>query len=382
MYVDSERKENVIKELQMKLDYLYEMLPREEFLDTSYKNMMICNEKTKGSYFDILDSMDMTINVSCHYYIYEGRCKNYNGDNQHDAYYIYWPMHQLVHRSLDDLFLFVYMCESNNCKTPTIDFFSIKVEKISKGIYLPKIEIKDNEIFRVVSSLRQFYGHIGYNANKILVRLFRHYNICKIHKNYLEISHLRSTQTNNRVDRSLYSNRSFKNVIEEIDDCDKRFVVIPLHINYRDGGKHANTIIIDHASEIIELYEPHGESSVDIREKFLNKLGKTLNYKVMYSKDTCTRRGVQFIELVFEQVYRNNPKYRKYFQDRNDVHGDQHTYTGHCALWSLLLLLARIYNPDKSPIEITNALYAHLNKNDYDAIIDMFMNIVAITKLG
>jgi hypothetical protein len=124
---------------------------------------------------------------------------------------------------------------------------------------------------------------------------------------------------------------------KDLDNCLKnknRFVPIILNLITNDGN-HANILLIDKNTKIIELYEPHGSRTSSselggLRGAYVKKvkeLKKFFNYLVRYDVKNIVdyQRGTEF-----------------------QMKNDPVRHSGFCVTWSILFVHYRILNPNIS----------------------------------
>lgn len=129
-------------------------------------------------------------------------------------------------------------------------------------------------------------------------------------------------------------NPKYRNAIK---DCDARFFVIPLALNYgRSNEGHFNSILIDYKMKTIERFEPHGyKSSWYHNQKLMDSKLAGVFKKILPGFQYITPR--EYISRIGFQGYDSTSK-------TYDV--TQFVDMAYCIVWSLWYLDLRLKNPD------------------------------------
>jgi hypothetical protein len=138
----------------------------------------------------------------------------------------------------------------------------------------------------------------------------------------------------------------------------KRFIMIPLTIDYESDSLHANFLIYDKRKNAIERFEPNGyiigEESYkclgendDIIKTFFNTYFKNLKYFSPYN--FCPLNSFQVQEYITRSKLNN-------YLDK----------LGSCVTWSMWYTHLRLSNPDIPRHELINAAIYAFEKNNID----------------
>ena len=129
-----------------------------------------------------------------------------------------------------------------------------------------------------------------------------------------------------------------------INDCSKRFVVIPIAIfSYANTG-HANLLIVDKQKKVIEHYDPYGSNGLfaaltqsNVLSKRIEETVQYLGYTFVPLEKTCPLFGPQSREELYKCSEAMIP------QIQNKI--------GLCLIWSLFFIHLRLTYPDLDPKE-------------------------------
>jgi hypothetical protein len=210
--------------------------------------------------------------------------------------------------------------------------------------------------------------------------------------------------------------------------CEKRFIVISFDAwktmsnpNIPVVG-HAGRVIIDKDYMTVSVLNPHGANGnwnilynsfgkyVSARMNELYK--KDLDYMItkfnemsLYSKrlrttpkkrytfesveDSCSKKGIQYIEWKFNNVtidplksvsiHDPNTTFTNillhYMDTRTDINSDN-LRVGHCTMWTVLMTIARLYNPTMSVKETQVYLEEWINSVTMETLSKCFLGIM------
>ena len=143
------------------------------------------------------------------------------------------------------------------------------------------------------------------------------------------ISYINRTNDKNNYSLTLPMNITSKQFSDRVYNCDKRFIIVPLEINFfNNGAFHLNIIIIDNLKKTIERFEP---SKKNVERNWgttiFNKLDKMLQkllpkYKYFEPTTALYEYMFQDIEELHIKVGIKTPR------QENDAEG-------YCAAWCI-----------------------------------------------
>jgi hypothetical protein len=208
----------------------------------------------------------------------------------------------------------------------------------------------------------EWKGHAGLQMLYLKEYLLRKFNnACTIPDNIVQIQLIIDKVSNaiylGTIDNNL--KQTFPNSIDFfkqlINNCNKRFVIIPILILVSGISGHANMLIVDKVDGTVEHFEPHGKLLGNILgsiSSFFNLNGGTnlygyfkelfnsIGYAYLSPNQTCPLIGPQMIEelvlcheLMIPQI-------------KNKI--------GMCMIWSLFYAHLRLTYPDAEPVELIN----------------------------
>ena len=172
--------------------------------------------------------------------------------------------------------------------------------------------------------------------------------------------------------------------MEDIYNCKKRFVSINVTGEIGESC-HRGTLLIDHRDKIVNVMNPHG--SVSRFNPHFNKYAKYVSKELKYTFKSvtlsCSLKGVQYLEWIFQDYKINSktPKHVKQFLNHlSNRDWNPDTRTGNCVVWSYLMIIAKLCNPELSNRRTQVLLEEYLNRdiNNLVKISKIFMSLVVI----
>jgi ankyrin repeat protein len=158
------------------------------------------------------------------------------------------------------------------------------------------------------------------------------------------------------------------NFLNCIKNKNKRFIIIPIGIELREGA-HANYIIYDKKNNEIHRFEPHGNTvnglnyNGPLLDNLLEKKFKNIINDIIYIKpsDYLPKIGFQLLDIAEKK------------KNLGDI--------GFCALWAIWYVDMRLLYPDLSLNKLVNKLFITLRKNNIsfkNMIRNYSINIIKI----
>lgn len=153
----------------------------------------------------------------------------------------------------------------------------------------------------------------------------------------------------------------------------KRFIYIVLVINNPLGmTAHANGLLYDTKTEILERFEPHGsenplpytkisaQTAKEIKDYLQKNLGLNIK-RFNQPKSTCIARGWQ-VKEGFPRV-------------KDNEFNKQWKINGYCAAWSLYFILLKAKNPDVPGKKLQSDVFANYEETS-DTIHDFYYDFL------
>lgn len=169
----------------------------------------------------------------------------------------------------------------------------------------------------------------------------------------------------------LYIMEAFYDIFKKCLNKGKRFVVIPLGIEMKNGN-HANYIIYDKVLNEVERFEPHGTTSPiglnyrpSLLDDVLEKRFNTFNMKIKYIRPS------NYLPKIGFQLFDSNERNKKRIGDPG----------GFCALWSLWYTDMRLTYPEMDRRKLVKSLIKNIKNNHRsfkDVIRNYSKNIISI----
>ena len=134
-----------------------------------------------------------------------------------------------------------------------------------------------------------------------------------------------------------------------VDACvrsDERFVYLPLSLDSKEGGLHANALFIDKKEKTVERFEPHGTRAYTVfKDYHYEELDKTLS---LYFTE---RHALTYVSPVAFCPYLGPQSVEHYINQ-----------SGYCAAWSLWFADMRLTYPDMPRDQITRSMFDKLHE--------------------
>ena len=153
----------------------------------------------------------------------------------------------------------------------------------------------------------------------------------------------------------LYIMESFNTVFKNCIAKNKRFIIIPLGIEMKNGN-HANYIIYDKQINEIERFEPHGTSGPielnyrpELLDSILEKKFRAINNDIKYIRPS------DYLPKIGFQLFDNSEKNNKKIGDPG----------GFCALWSMWYVDMRLTYPDIDRKILVKKLIKNIISNNF-----------------
>jgi ankyrin repeat protein len=183
------------------------------------------------------------------------------------------------------------------------------------------------------------------------------------------------------IQYKLYIMESFHDTFNKCIKKNKRFIIIPVGIEMKNGN-HANYIIYDSKINEIERFEPHGTTGPiglnyrpELLDDVLEKKFKQINKDVKYIRPSAYLPKIGF------QLFDNNEKNNKKIGDPG----------GFCALWSMWYVDMRLTYPDIDrktlvknlikTITTTNSSFKDVIRNYSDDIVSLRDEMLQYAKM-
>lgn len=217
---------------------------------------------------------------------------------------------------------------------------------------------------RYTTGITNFSGTPWYNLVAMLYLLIKHDNDCivlpymskseKFTKKEAEKFRKKKQHHENislrwiKSDKVISVPKDFWKKLKECDDITKRFIVFPFGYTYIDGG-HANYIVYDKYTRIMERFEPHGiiiDNILDekIVKLFIDNMGADFIKTYLRPLDFCPYLGFQNIEVL---------EGKKQYMDPG----------GFCAAWSAWYADLRLTNPQLGRKEVIELAMNKMQKS-------------------
>jgi hypothetical protein len=153
-------------------------------------------------------------------------------------------------------------------------------------------------------------------------------------------------------------------ILDKLNECkinkNVRFYVLPIMLKFNEDDSHANVLIVDNKTKIIEMYEPHGS-------QFLSKnIFYDLEYhiKQLISNILSSRLHFRFKNVHYKCPIGFQAKQAKFNKS-----------TGHCVAWTLLFIHVRLYNLDLSTTQIID-IFDKFEPEKLDKYIRQYMTLI------
>ncbi len=146
-----------------------------------------------------------------------------------------------------------------------------------------------------------------------------------------------------------YYNYNIDNSVKKLLKSDKRFIVIKLSLIPNPSSTHANLLIYDKKTNVLERFEPYGAHSLlddENLNKFLEKIGKQV-----FSKTLTYKSPQHFLSETKFQIVSSDS------DPENKIHGDP---MGYCLAWCFWYLEIRMNNPDVDSVKLTQNAFDKL----------------------
>lgn len=362
----------------------------EEFALEDLQNISVNDEQLLK---ELVNLYVFTYNPECIYYIKRNICIPIDSEEKQNGIPLYIKaLYENIMFTLYnpiELLEYTVLCD-NNCKRKELDW-SVKLIDRGNNFIFPEYTIKDiGKIFDNYS----FYIRTGHFFDEnYFYTLFSNFpGLCSITKlihvysesfipEYINSSRKYVSKKYDLV----VTNSGISNILFE--ECNERFTLIPVQLNWKHGA-HAVAIILDHEDKQIIPIDPHGgdivaedkygkeQDSLLFRyTRLLQDISKN-TYKAIKPHLVCDRQGIQYIEEYWQRIQiKYKPEDAKFLVHRRKE------YTGNCYLWILLLLMARLSNPQLTSKQASIKLHEWLQSDDIRPLL-LFEKLYQIMKLG
>lgn len=259
-----------------------------------------------------------------------------------------------IHK-LDELYEF-----SENCSKPPIKW-SMDMKTYKNNFKFPDFNVEHKAVFDLPAFYKRYEFDIKANDVIEILKLLPH---CGVTNNYL------ITKKNNEI---ILKNKPslYKEILDFKMNCNNRFIIVPITL-YFNKFSHAAAYIIDTEKGIVETYDPHGHVLNAWIDDFGAKIANVFQYTFSPLHQTCNKQGVQIIENNFDLIYYTKFSDSKFLEARRFK-----DMTGNCYLWIVIMLIARLSNPEMDKQQVQKNLYKWL---DTKKALNVFENLYKILK--
>lgn len=171
-----------------------------------------------------------------------------------------------------------------------------------------------------------------------------------------------------------------RHIMEGCKNTDKRFILIPLTLEYRIDKErygHQNIIIIDNKNKNISIYEPHGKTLDEFKpDIMLNKLQEAFaKYKIYYEDTTCPKINKEIFEKSFQSIKANKEQKEKLRKVK-----DLEKKFGFCVPWTIFYVELLLRYENENIQEVHDKVYKYLSEKNIDIVSFMVNYVVGILK--
>jgi ankyrin repeat protein len=164
-----------------------------------------------------------------------------------------------------------------------------------------------------------------------------------------------------------YFNSKIKEEIKKLMKNDKiRFIMMKLSLIPNYNSTHANILIYDKKTNVLERFEPYGPNEM-LDELELNKFLERICKKIFNKK----------IKFISPKLFMEDAKFQIVSSDSDPDNKKIGDPIGYCLAWCFWYLELRINNPDISSKELVNNAFINiLNKQSLDSnqVLDYIRN--------